>query len=151
MLEIETVPAAAALVSNAPLFCKKIHTHSLCVVLCFPKEKLNPPQRFHKWKMKGLRAAIERDRRRHLAKHASARLSSPHPWNLSQLATCHNMAIRGNLRGKALVLMGPASLGNEGIGVQGQKPGVSVALQPAGAAEPAGAHPSSTPPGAACS
>jgi len=55
-MEIETVPAAAAPVSNAHYFERR----SLCVVFCFPKEKLNPPQCFHKLKMNGLRATIER-------------------------------------------------------------------------------------------
>lgn len=78
MLEVVTGPAAAAWVSNAPLFSKKIRTHALCVAFCFPKEKLNLPQCFHKLKMNGFRTTIDRGNgRRHLAEQASAGLLSP--------------------------------------------------------------------------
>lgn len=87
------------------------HTHALCVVLSFPKEKLNPPQCFHKWKMNGLRAAIERDGRRRLAEQTSVGLWPSYSPNLSQLTASHVEAIGEKLRGEALVLVGPASLG----------------------------------------
>ena len=73
MLETETVPAAAATVSNAHYFVRG----SLYAVFCFPEEKLNPPQCFHKLKMNGLRATVEWDGRGHLAELASAGLWSP--------------------------------------------------------------------------
>lgn len=81
----ETAPAAAAPASNAHYFERR-SAHMLFVLFCFPKEKLNPPQCFHKQKMNGSRAAIGRDGRRRLAEQASAFV----PQNLSQSATCRD-------------------------------------------------------------
>lgn len=99
-MEIETVPAAAAPVSNAHYFERR----SLCVVFCFPKEKLNPPQCFHKLKMNGLRATIERDGRGCLAEPASEGLWWPP--DLSQLAACPDVDTGEDVRGEALILVG---------------------------------------------
>lgn len=67
--------------------------------------------------MNGLRAAVERDGRGHLAEQASVGLWFPQ--NLSQSATCWDVALKGDFRGEALIFVGLPSLGSKMQGVWG--------------------------------
>lgn len=61
--------------------------------------------------MNGLRAAVERDGRGHLAELASVGLWFPS--NLSQSATCWDVALKGDFRGEALIVGGLPSQGGK--------------------------------------
>ena len=67
--------------------------------------------------MNGLSAAVEHDGRGHLAEPASAGLWFPP--NLSQSATCWDVALKGDFKGESLILVGLPSLGSKVQGVQG--------------------------------